>query len=1133
MTTRGRWGALLAIAAIVSAFSPGVRAQSCEPAAARVISVQGDVEVSGHDRAHWREVQLDQVLCGGQQVRLMAKSRTVLQLPNETLIHLDEGSVVTLRAIEREKPAWLELLRGTLHIISRVPRAFNIRTPFVNAGTEGTEFALQVGKAETALWVYEGRVRLSNPVGQLLVASGEAAIALQGQAPQRRIVAKPRRAVEWALYYPPLLDTRPERYPEALRGALFAYRQNDFPAAFARLEAVPPEDHIERFFTLRAGLLLSVGRVAEAERDIATALKDNPKEGTALALRAVIAVVRNATEEALRFAQEAVTAEPSSPTPYVARSYAEQSAFEIEKAQQSIQQASRLAPEDALVWARLAEIEISRGDLDASLEAARRAEQLDPGLSRAQSVLGFAYFTRIEVDRAKTAFERAIALDPADPLPRLGLGLAKIRDGDLDAGTKEIEIAAALDPNNSLVRSYLGKAYYEQKRGGLAETEFEQAKLLDPNDPTPWFYSAIHKQTTNRPVEALHDLEAAIERNDNRAVYRSRLSLDEDRATRSTSLGRIYTDLGFELLAVIEASESISIDPANHSAHRFLSDTYLGIPRQEVARGSELLQAQLLQPINSNPVRPSRSESELNIVGGPGPADIGFNEFTPLFERNRARGLTSVFGGNNGTWGDEVVLSGLYDRIALSLGQFHSNTDGFRENNDAENDIYDAFAQVAVTPSLDFQAEYRRRESEQGDLRLSFIREDDSERSKTNQDTGRLGAHWSLSPQSDLIVSGLYSELNNEREILFKDFGARFDSSSEERGFQVDAQYLFKTNNFNLVTGVGVYKTDVETSASFAFRGQSSTERFSSFNREQYTAYLYGHIQWPKDLIWTIGGSYDSFQEFDIDVIDDLHPKLGLQWNLTDDLRLRLAYIETVKRALLVDQTIEPTQVAAFNQFFDDFRGTRAKRYGIGLDARFAQTVYGGLEASNRDLVVPLIFNRDDIFEEEWREQFYRAYLYWTPFREWVATAEYRWGRFKIEEEAFRNRPTSLDTMTVPLTLSYFNPGGFFARFGMAYVRQEIERKFDFFRFEEVTFDDTENFVVLNASVGYRLPKRWGIVTFGATNILDEEFRFQDDSFRSSTATGVPDEELAIPGLRSNVNFLPDRMLFATITLSF
>ncbi|MGH8533017.1 MAG: FecR family protein, partial [Gammaproteobacteria bacterium] len=255
----GRWGGLVGIPWMVLALSAGARAQSCEPAAASVISVQGDVDVSDSDRADWRDVQLNQVLCGGQRVRLMAKSRAVLRLPNEILLRFDEGSVLTLQAVAPEKPAWLEFLHGAVHIISRVPRALNIHTPFVNAGIEGTEFALRVDPAQAELWVYEGRVRLSNPAGQLLVASGEAAIAPQGQAPQRRIVVKPRQAVEWALYYPPLLDSRPESYPEALRPAVLAYRRNNLPAAFAALDGVPEGARDARYHTLRAGILLSVG----------------------------------------------------------------------------------------------------------------------------------------------------------------------------------------------------------------------------------------------------------------------------------------------------------------------------------------------------------------------------------------------------------------------------------------------------------------------------------------------------------------------------------------------------------------------------------------------------------------------------------------------------------------------------------------------------------------------------------------------------------------------------------------------------------------------------------------------------------------------------------------------------------
>ncbi len=260
---------------------------------------------------------------------------------------------------------------------------------------------------------------------------------------------------------------------------------------------------------------------------------------------------------------------------------------------------------------------MSFADLDEALEAAKKAVALDPNLSRTRTVLGFAYLTQVNTTEAKAAFEKAIEFDQADYLPRLGLGLAKIREGDLQEGRREIEIAASLDPNNSIVRSYLGKAYFEEKRGPRDEREYAIAKELDPKDPTPWFYDAIAKQTTNRPVEALHDIQKAIELNDNRAVYRSSLQLDSDLAARSASLGRIYSDLGFQQLALVEGWKSVNTDPTNFSAHRFLADSYSVLPRHEIARVSELLQSQLLQPLNMTPIQPRLAESDLLLIEAP------------------------------------------------------------------------------------------------------------------------------------------------------------------------------------------------------------------------------------------------------------------------------------------------------------------------------------------------------------------------------------------------------------------------------------------------------------------------------------------------------------------------------------
>ena len=254
---------------------------------------------------------------------------------------------------------------------------------------------------------------------------------------------------------------------------------------------------------------------------------------------------------------------------------------------------------------------MSFADLDDALEAAQKAAAIDPSLSRTQTVLGFAYLTQVKTTESKKAFERAIELDQGDPLPRLGLGLAMIREGDLDAGRGELDIAVSLDPDNSLLRSYLGKAYYEEKLDKQAADQYEMAKSLDPKDPTPYFYDAIRKQTTNRPVEALQDMQKAIELNDNRAVYRSRLQLDSDLAARSASLGRIYSDLGFQQLGLVEGWKSVNTDPTNFSAHRFLADSYSILPRHEIARVSELLQSQLLQPLNMTPIQPHLAESNL------------------------------------------------------------------------------------------------------------------------------------------------------------------------------------------------------------------------------------------------------------------------------------------------------------------------------------------------------------------------------------------------------------------------------------------------------------------------------------------------------------------------------------------
>lgn len=1113
-------------------------AQHCPQPIAKIVSAQGTIELKEASADVWRRVELNAPICPGDFVRVGEHSRAaIVLLDTDAVLRIDQNT--TLRVLEppQKDRSLLEVLVGALHFFSRVPRSLNVRTPFVNAAVEGTEFLIRVEKDRTFISVFEGLVAATNDRGRLSLASNQSALTLAGEAPQLRIVVRPRDAVQWALYYQPVLaaliyptgvDIKRD-LPPALRDAHRSLSRGELAEAFDRLDRVPEPERDERFYVYRAGLLLAVGRVDEARSDLDRA----PESGEAFALRTVIAVAQNDKEQALSYGREAVAWSPRSSAAKIALSYALQANFELEAARDALLQAVEEQPRDALAWARLAELWLSLGYLDKALVAAERAASLAPNLGRTNTILGFAALAQIKTSEAKAAFERAIVLESENPLPRLGLGLAKIREGELLEGRRDIEIAAALDPDNALVRSYLGKAYFEERRSPLAVDQFTLAKELDPKDPTPWFYDAIRKQTENRPVEALQDLQKSIELNDNRAVYRSRLLLDEDLAVRGTSLARAYDDLGFEQLALVEGTKSLGLDPANHSAHRFLSDSYAARPRHEIARASELLQAQLLQPVNINPVQPRLVETDLNILAGAGPAETAFNEFTPLFQRDGHQLVVSGVGGNNGTWGDEAVLTGITGRFSYSVGQFHFESNGFRANNDVQHDLYNFFAQAALTPQLDLQFEYRRRETDQGDLRLNFDPSDFStfNRRELEQDTPRVGLHYAPSPRSDFLASLIYTD--GEVKIDQLTSGVIVDTESKTKGYDAQAQYLYRTDRFNIAAGLGAYHFDIDQRRVFDFSALPpffvpcpffvpifpTCEIVTKSPIEEHNAYLYTNVTWPTDMIWTFGVSYDSFEQDPVEV-DRFNPKAGLQWNFTENARLRLAYMETVKRSLIVDQTLEPTQVAGFNQFFDDFNGTIVERYGIGLDVTLTKDLYGGLELSRRDLELPrtvVSTTPPSVVTEDQDEDLYRAYLYWTPDPEWAVRAEFQYEKFEREDPLSLDIPTQVDTITVPLGVRYFRTAGlgagFFAELVATYVHQEVD-------LPTSAFDqDRDDFVLVDAAIGYRLPKRRGILSLEVRNLFDEEFLFQDVNIQQP-----------IP---SNPRFIPNLTVLVRLTLNF
>jgi tetratricopeptide (TPR) repeat protein len=759
------------------------------------------------------------------------------------------------------------------------------------------------------------------------------------------------------------------------------------------------------------------------------------------------------------------------------------------------------------------------------MQAAQKAVALEPRLSRTQTVLGFAYLTQVNTAAARKAFENAIELDQADPLPRLGLGLAIIRDGDLEDGRREIEIAVSLDPDNALARSYLGKAYYEEKRDSKSAAQYEMAKQLDPKDPTAYFYDAIRKQTTNRPVEALEDMQTAIELNNNREVYRSRLLLDSDLAARSAAQARIYSDLGFQQRALVEGWKSVNTDPTNYSAHRFLADSYAALPRHEIARVSELLQSQLMQPLNMTPIQPHLAESNLFLISAGGPAALSFNEFNPLFNRNGINFQMTGLSGENDTYAGEGVLSGIYQKAAFSLGGFHFRTDGWRTNAEQRDSIANAFLQFELSPDTSVQTEYRYRKNRRGDLILRFWPDnfDGTDNTHEENQSVRLGFRHAFTPNSQLIGNFLYQNANEN--VLHTPIPFEFftDVKASRESLSGEVQHLFRSSYINIVSGLGHFDINGKDKSAQKIFIPPDTLTFPNptidKDARHTNLYLYSYTRLLNALTLTFGGSGDFFDSEAPGARpkNQFNPKVGITWNPFIDTTIRGAAFRTLKRTLITDQTLEPTQVAGFNQFFDDFNATQAWVYGAAIDQKLPGNFFAGLAYTRRNLQVPFeTTNGSGITEEivDWNENLVRTYVLTAPAKWLALTAAYEWEQFQ-RDELFNSGVRRVETHRVPLGINLFHPSGLSASFKATYISQHGI-------FERLGFADfkrgNDSFWTMDAGINYRLPKRYGFVTLGVTNLTDRKFKYFDTDNGSGNV---------------NPRFIPGRVFFGKLTLAF
>ena len=121
------------------------------------------------------------------------------------------------------------------------------------------------------------------------------------------------------------------------------------------------------------------------------------------------------------------------------------------------------------------------------------------------------------------------------------------------------------------------------------------------------------------------------------------------------------------------------------------------------------------------------------------------------------------------------------------------------------------------------QTEVRRRDTNNGDIEQRFNRGDvdDTLSRGIDQDTARVGLRYSPLPNSDFLLSYIYNyrqeKFDQTQSGIFPGipgfvgplpFTAPIENELDDHSHQVEGQYIYKQDRFNLVAGGAFAKVD-------------------------------------------------------------------------------------------------------------------------------------------------------------------------------------------------------------------------------------------------------------------------------------------------------------------------------------
>lgn len=913
-------------------------------------------------------------------------------------------------------------------------------------------------------------------------------------------------SVVWTLRYP-LLFSAHSLADTAWADAAKAYEDGRLLEALIGLDRVPESARNANYHTYRAHLMLLSGSEDEARLDMDRAERLAPGAAEVAALRAILSLRQGRQEEAQAHAERAVTTAPNLAAAHLARSYAQQAGGDLAAAQASAKRVLSLDPSGAQGYIRVAELELAAGNSVAALASADRAVQLTPGLAQAHDTRGFALLGNDRPQEALASFGEAVRISAGDAIARFGLGLAHVRLGQRLSGREQLETAVDLSPGKALLHTYLGRAYDLEGRSQDAAAQFALADQADPRDPTPRRFESMRLAGDNSPVGARVQMQAALDRAAHRAVYRAPRLLAQDRALYLADRSALEAVLGLEEQSWLSAGKALAEAPGLGAAHLAAGDALASRSRGGLARQGEYLQAILREPLGglspslllAEGVQPGAVAPQQGFFRAALPEGIGFNEYGAVFSSAGPHLDVDVTAGNHATLGDQLRVAGEVGRVGLSLSQLHFQSDGFGSRDTLENTIWRSVLRYDPRPGSRVHLEYQHADGGRdgvlfpGDDLFNQPQHVEDKRERT-----RLALRHQFGGLGELILVASREDLDQQIDTLPTAGNLLLETRRDRQDVRseiLEGQFVWHGDAVRVIAGAGHYRDRQH----FAFGpgehvfGNVPPIAIDTSARTR-SAYVYAQHRFRPNLTWEAGIVADD-QALSGFTQRFVSPKLGLRWQVMDGATLSLAATRGLNRYVMNGASLEPTQVAGFQQLYNDGPGVRADRLGMGWEQRLAHGWEWGGQISGRELRVPLLGVL--LPYDRWHEREARLWASrvltrealegWLPGWEGAVTLAYdaqdytRHGITTGLEQIRDYRPQHLQ-----LGSRLFNTKGWGVNLGLTWVQAEGTQQ---------TLVGTRNrfedaFPVLDAALTWRLPGRRGQLSVGALNLLDREYRY-------------------------------------------